>query len=153
MKRKLYSNMRRMTALFSVGILCLTVTALALRLTVFGDMDGLHSPSVQQVQSELFPFEIARRVSFRTPASSGDFRIENPADNQYYMSVSIILPETGQQVFYTGLIGPGETRQSATLHVQLPSGTYQCIARVTAYHPDTFEQRGSEDLEITLYIG
>jgi len=153
MKRKLYSNMRRMTALFSVAILCVTVTALTLRLTVFGDMDGLPASPAQQVDSERFPFEIAQRVSFRTPDASGDFQIKNPETNQYYMSVSIILPETEQDVFYTGLIRPGETRQSGTLHVQLPTGTHQSIARVTAYDPVTLEPRGSQDLDITLYIG
>ena len=155
MKRKLYSNMRRMTAMFSVAIICVTLTSLTLALTVFGDLaaNGSAGAVVERVESELFSYTIASRVTFRTPESTGNFRIENPESNEYYMSVSIILPETGQELFYTGFIRPGETRGEAVLHIPLPVGVHECIARVTAYDPETFRERGSEERGITLYIG
>ena len=155
MKRKLYSNMRRMTTLFSIAIICVTLSALMLRLTVLGDLavSGAAGPAVVRVNSELFPYTIARRVNFRTPESRGDFRIENPQSNEYYMSVDVILPETGKTVFYTGFIRPGDRRGQSALHIQLPEGAHEAIARVTAYHPVTFQPRGSEDRSITLYIG
>ena len=156
MRRKLYSNMRRMTTLFSITILCVTLTALGLRLTVLADMavSGPVRPAVEAaVESDLFPYTIARRVQFSASDSHGNFRIENPETNEYYMSVSIILPETGQEVFFTGFIRPGESRGQARLHVQLPEGVHECIARVTAIDPVTLQPRGSEDRSITLYIG
>ena len=156
MKRKLYSNMRRMTTLFSVAILCVTLTALTMRLTVFGDIE-LGSPggsAVERVESDMFNYIIATRVTFRTPEARGNFRIENPADSEHYMSVSIILPETGQELFYTGFIRPGGSRGEAALHLPiLPPGEHECIARITVYDPETFRPRGSKERPIILYIG
>ncbi|MCL2857518.1 MAG: hypothetical protein FWE19_07385 [Oscillospiraceae bacterium] len=154
MKRKLYSNMKRMTMLFSIAIICVTLTALTLRLTVLGDLSN--SPTggrAAQVESERFDFVIARRVNFSSPEARGNFRIENLETNEYYMRVSIIMPDTGQEVFYSGFVRPGERHGAHPLHIQLPSGTHESIARVTAYDPLTFEPRGSEEQSITLHIG
>ena len=154
MKRKLYSNMQRMTSMFIIAIICVTVTTLALRLTVLGDLViGGSGGGVTQVENGLFPYTIARRVHFDYPGARGDFRIENPETNEYYMSVEIIFPETGQVVFYTGFILPGETRGRYTLHVQLPEGVHECIARVTAHDPATYRPLGSQEQAITLHIG
>ncbi|MCL2578549.1 MAG: hypothetical protein FWE32_00785 [Oscillospiraceae bacterium] len=154
MKRRLYSNMRRMTALFSVAILCVTLSALTLRLTVLGDLAGglPGGASIERVESDLLDYTIARRVTFRTATARGDMRIENLSDT-FYMSVSIILPDTEQEVFYSGLIEPGQSLPERALHVQLPTGTHESVARITAYDPNTLQPRGSHDREITLYIG
>ena len=162
LKRKLYSNTRRMSALFCVAIACVTVSALALRLTVLGDLSGggpsgsLSRSSGGQSEQEgyaLLPYNIARSVRFASPSARGNFRIENLETNEYYIIVSIIHPQTGQELWYSGLIGPGQERGEAALHVQLPSGTHECIARVTAYDPTTFQPRGSQERNITLHIG
>jgi len=154
MKRKLYSNMKRMTTLFSIAIICVTLTTLTLRLTVLGNLaNGPIGGNTAQMESGMFPYTIARRVHFSSPGARGDFRIENPETNEYYMSVSIINPETGQELYYTGFILPGESRREAALHVQLPSGVHESIARVTAYDPITFRQLGSKEQDITLHIG
>ena len=148
-----------MTALFSVAILCVTLCALTLRLTVLADMAVSNGPAAsapaeqQEEDGSLFPFDIARSVRFATPDSRGDFRINNPETNEYYMSVSIILPETGEYVFYTGIIRPGQSRGEARLQMRLPEGVYECIARVTALDPETLQPRGSVERSITLYIG
>jgi len=155
-----------MTTLFCIAILCVTLTTLALRLTVLGDLSnggggggGSSSPggrSPAQVEGGgdgAFYFYIARSVRFSSPSAQGDFRIANPESNDYYMRISIINPDNGQELFYTGFLRPGEERRSAALHIQLPSGTYESIVRVTAYDPQTLAQRGSEEQDITLNIG
>ena len=162
MKRKLYSNTRRLSSLFSIAIACVTICALALRLTVFGDLSiegqsnapaSSSNTQAQQQDYELLTYNIARSVRFASPTSPGDFRIENPEDNEYYIIVSVILPETGQELWYSGLIAPGQSRGQAALHIELPSGTHECIARVSAYDPVTFEPRGNAERDITLHIG
>ena len=154
MKQKLYPNMKRMTALFSIAIICVTLTTLTMRLTVLGNLASAPpGGNVAQVESDLFSYVIAQRVNFAAPDAPGDFRIENPETNEYYMSVEIIFPETGHVVFYSGLIRPGEGRGRAVLHRQLPPGTHECIARISAYDPATLERRASEEQDITLHIG
>ena len=154
MRHKLYPNMKRMTTLFCLAIICVTLTTLTLRLVVLSDLASAPpGGNAAQVESDLFDYVIARRVNFASPGAPGDFRIENPETNEYYMSVEIIFPETGHVVFYTGLIRPGEVRRQFVLHRQLPPGTHECIARISAHDPITLEKRGSEEQEIILHIG
>lgn len=160
MKRKLYPNVRRITTVFSIAILCMTLTTLLLRLTLFSDLAVLAaSPAVKQsddLQNDepgLFPYSLSRNVYFATPESRGDFKISNPAANEYYMVVAVILPETGEQLLYTGFIMPGENRGELPLQIRPPEGVYDCIAEITAYDPETLRARGTEQRDITLYIG
>ena len=154
MKRKLYPNMKRMTTFFCIAIACVTLTTLTLRLTVLGDFTiGSSGAGTTHMEGGQFSYVIARRVNFSSPGAHGDFRIENPEDNEYYMSVSVLHPDTEQEIFWTGFIRPGESRREAALHVQLPTGVHESVARVTAHDPATFESRGSQEQKITLHIG
>lgn len=160
MKRKLYPNMRRLTSLFSVAIVCVTLTTLLLRLTVFSDLAAMAASTkddpasmVEPEEPGLFPYSLSRKVHIPTPQARGEFKIKNPETNTYYMTVAVILPETGENLLYTGFIKPGESRETAALHIPLEEGTYECIAEITAFDPITLEPRGSEEREITLYIG
>lgn len=156
MKRKLYPNIKRMTSLFCVAILCVTVTSVVLRLTVFSEVAATTSTKEEELytpEETLFPYTISRKVQFDTPQSKGSFRIENPETNEFYMTVSIILPQTDENLFYTGFIRPGEGREAAALHIPLPNGVYDCVAEITTFDPDTLEPRGADRQDITLYIG
>lgn len=157
MKRKLYSNMKRMTSFFSVAIVCVTLTTLLLRLTVFSDLAAMAAPEAAPTYSEeqtgLFDYTISSKVTFEAPGAKGDLLILNPDANECYMTVAIIKPDTGENLFYTGFIKPGQGREGATLHIQLPEGVYQCVAQVTAFDSETLESIGSEERDITLYIG
>ena len=154
MKLKLYPNMKRMTTLFCIAIICVTLSTLTLRLTVLGELSGgSGSVGTTQMEGGQFSYVIARRVNFSSPDALGDFRIENPEANEYYMSVSVLHPDTGQEIFWTGFIRPGESRRQAALHIQLPTGVHDTTALVTAHDPATFEPRGSKEQNITLHIG
>ncbi len=160
MKRKLYPNIKRMTSLFCVAIVCVTLTSLLLRLTVFSELavTALAAPdetslALSEEESGLFPYTISRKVNFDSPQSQGNFQIHNPETNEFYMTVTIIKPDTGENLLYTGFIKPGQSRDKAALHIQLPEGIYQCVAQVTAFDPETLEPSGNEERDITLYIG
>lgn len=160
MKRKLYSNMKRMTSFFCVAIVCVTLTSLLLRLTVFSDLavTVMAAPDESSLtlgaeESGLFPYTISRKVTFETPHAKGDFQIHNPETNEFYMTVTVIQPDTGENLLYTGFIKPGQSRESAALHIELPEGIYSCVAQITAFDPETLEPSGSEERDITLQIG
>lgn len=153
MRRKLYPNIRWMTRLFMFSIICLTLSTLALRLTVFGDIPINPVSGQTEEGQELFQFAIARQVHFDGQTGVGNLRIENQDTNNYFMSVSILLPETGQEVFYSGFIRPGESRTEALLQIRPEPGVYEATARITVYHPQTLEPRGSQEREITLQVG
>ena len=175
MKRKLYSNIKRMTTTFAVCILCVTVSLLVLRLTVFSNMatsrpertptapiseSPPNSPSPEQPEDptgddggEQFPYQINRKIYFARPDSYGNVLIRNPETNDYYMSVDILLADSRDSVLFTGFIKPGETRDSAKLNRELPVGIYECVAEISAYDPETLDILGSLTQEVSLYIG
>ena len=176
MKRKLYSNIKRMTTTFAVCILCVTVSLLVLRLTVFSNMAASRpertpassisepapdSPSPEQPEGntgddddgEQFPYQINRKIYFARPDSYGNVLILNPETNDYYMSVDILLADSRDSVLFTGFIKPGETLDSAKLNRELPVGIYECVAEISAYDPETLDNLGSLTQEVSLYIG
>ena len=161
MKRKLFANIRHVTSLFSVAIICVTLMALMLRLTVFSEMAVMAAANPGRGQGRIisnpepgfFPYSLSRNVHFATPGSRGNFMITNPATNEFYMTVSVILPETGENVMFTGFIRPGDTLESLPLDIQLEEGIHECIAEITAFDPETLTPRGSEQIPITLHIG
>lgn len=160
MKRKLYPNIKRITSLFCIAIVCITLTSLLLRLTVFNDLavTALAAPDETPItfveeETELFPYTISNKVNLDTPQSQGSFQIHNPESNEFYMTVTIIKPDTGENLLYTGFIKPGQSREKASLHIELPEGIYQCVAQIVAFDPETLEPAGSEERDITLYIG
>ena len=143
-----------------MAIVCVTLTSLLLRLTVFSDLavtvaaaPDETSLALPEEEAGLFPYTISRKVTLETPEAQGDFQILNPETNEFYMTVTVVLPETGENLLYTGFIKPGQSREKAALHIQLPEGIYQCVAQITAFDPDTLEPSGSEERDITLYVG
>lgn len=168
MQRRLYSNIQRMTTVFWVSILCVTLSLLTLRLTVFSDMAPAaqpafasgenpasedESPQGGMVGGESFPYQIRTKIYFSKPDAKGNVLISNPETNKYYMSVDILLADTRDSVLFTGFIKPGEARESMRLTRELKDGVYECEAEITAYDPDTLDEVGSLTQSVTLYIG
>ncbi|MDR2908459.1 MAG: hypothetical protein LBU86_01055 [Oscillospiraceae bacterium] len=161
MKRKLFPNVRRITTIFTISIFCVTLAALFLRLTVFSDLKALASPvysaendpSALEDEPGFFPYSMSRNVYFATPDSRGSFLISNPETNEYFMTVAVILPKTGENLLYTGFIMPGESLNDLALDIPQPEGICECIAEITAYDPDTMRPVGSEQKDITLRVG
>ncbi len=159
MKRKLYSNIRRMTSFFSVAIVFVTLTSLTLRLTVFSDMAvaaGEPEPVTAVVDNEpsgLLNYTISRMVYIETPTSPGSFHISNPAENEHYITVSIIDPQTEENLLYTGFVRPGQSIEQMRLNAELSQGVYELTAVVTAFDPETLSPAGREERDFTLYVG
>ncbi len=159
----LYNNMRRVVVFFCAAIGIITVSMLALRLTVFSDMEiEPASVTVQPVETDEieggadFPYTLNGMIYFHDASSSGNVMIENPAANEYLLSVDLALTETKVSLYYSGAIEPGTYIENAPLSVagqKLMNGTYQCTAEITARDPVTFRIIASEKKPVTVQIG
>ena len=115
-----------------------------------GDLGQLEGKSPGEIQAELdrvieegmFNISIASVVEFADGASSGELRIENVPNNNYLMRVSIAREDTGEQLYQTDVIEPNHHIQADTLDVDLPPGSYECVATFHALDPETEDEVG-----------
>ncbi len=159
----LYNNMRRVVVFFCAAIGIITVSMLALRLTVFSDMElepaaGAAAPveSDEIAGGADFPYTLNGMIYFHDASAGGNVMIENPETNEYLLSVDIALTETKVSLYYSGAIEPGTYIETAPLSAagqKLLNGTYQCTAEITARDPKTFRVIVSEKKPVTVQIG
>ncbi|MGL6200677.1 MAG: hypothetical protein ACRC3H_17245 [Lachnospiraceae bacterium] len=68
--------------------------------------------------------------------SSGNLRIENPAENSLNMNVEIKLNDTEEVIYESGAIPPNHYIDEDKLSVILEKGEYNATAYVTLYNPE-----------------
>jgi hypothetical protein len=159
-------NVRRMAAIFCAAIAIVTVSVLAMRLTVFSDSElAPPLPSASAAEpiepgeiegSSDFPYKLNSRVFFPDAVSAGNVLIQNPETNKYLLSVDIVLPETRISLYYSGAIAPGEQIESAVMSAagqKLMDGTYECTADISARDPETYQVVANEKKPVTIQIG
>lgn len=78
--------------------------------------------------------------------------IENPSNQGKLIRVEISLEDTGEIIYETGAIPPGNYVESAPLKELLPPGEYQCIARFYAYQEETEHYIGQAAAQIRLVL-
>lgn len=157
MSRKLYSNLKRMTTGFCIGIFCVTVSVLALRLTVFSDIATAPSNSSNSslISSQHGDYQINSKIYFSSATSKADLFITNSSEN--LIKIDIVENSSGRSVLSTGLIQSGASLSSARMNPDgqaFNDGIYSCTAEITAYAPDDLKREiksATEDIEI--YIG
>ena len=96
---------------------------------------------------------IASEVYFEDGASEGRVNIYNSRANHYIQRVTITLEETGETVYSSGGIEPGQYIEYITLTEKLRAGDYRAIADFTAYTVEDHRAVGSAAAEITLHVG
>lgn len=124
---------------------------------VLGQLDGKSAAEMQAeldrvVDEGMFNISIASGVEFADGTSPGALRIENVPGNRYLMQVVINVADTGQQIYESGILDPNHHIQEDTLDVDLPAGTYECIAHFHALDPETEEEVGEAAAKMTIVV-
>lgn len=105
-----------------------------------------------QVQENMLNISISSVIEFENSESEGLAFIENPNANKFVVKVKLFLTGTGDVLYESGGIKPGEYIDYITLNQYLPEGEYQGTARFEAYYPDTLEPAGDTAVIVTLRI-
>lgn len=122
-----------------------------------GQLEGKTEDEIQAeldrvVDEGMFNISIASTVQMADGSSPAELRIENVPGNRYLMRVTIVLDDTGQQIYATELIEPNFHIQQDLLDVDLDAGTYEATALFYAYDPDTEEQVGTAAAKIAIVV-
>lgn len=78
--------------------------------------------------------------------------IENPSSQGKLIRVEITRDDTGEKIYETGAIRPGNYVESAPLDRKLPAGEYACTAVFFAYREDTEALIGQAAVKIKLTL-
>lgn len=89
---------------------------------------------------------------FENGESEGNLLIMNEKINRYPQVIEIYRRDTGELIYRSGLLAVGSRIDTAKLDVDLPAGTYPCIAYFNAVNPDTGALKGKAGAEIVITI-
>lgn len=78
--------------------------------------------------------------------------IENPSNQGKLIRVEVTRDDTGEKIYETGAIRPGNYVESAPLDVRLPAGEYACTAIFFAYQEETEALIGQAAVRIRLTL-
>ena len=94
----------------------------------------------------------AGQVNGSTNERSINWLIENPSNQGKLIRVEVWQDETGEKIYETGAIPPGNYVERAPLLTNLPAGKYNCTAKFFAYKEDeTYIGQASAQIQLVLY--
>lgn len=106
-----------------------------------------------QVAEGMMNISIASTIRFDTSDAEGEARIENIEANHVDQKVTLTLDDTGETVFESGAIAPGQYLQRIKLNKQLEPGTYPATATFTGYNRETHDKTGAAGAQVTIIVG
>ncbi len=106
----------------------------------------------QEADESYFSFKINSQPVFSDGSSAGTLGIENPNYNVYPMVVQITLDSTGEIIYDSGGIMPGQHIAEAKLATTLSKGEYEATATLYAYDPDTLICQGQSQAVLNITI-
>ena len=122
-----------------------------------GYLEGRSPEDIQnlvnkQVEEGMFNISINSVITFENGQAEGNMRIENIEANRYYMIVSLVLDDTGQKVYESKGIKPGQYIDSAPLSVPLEKGNYPATAVFSAVDPNSLKEIGRAQAQVTITV-
>ena len=111
----------------------------------FADLDKI-------VDEGMLTFSINATPAFPDGTSSGNLMIENAEINNNRFTVAIYRSDTGEKVYESGYLDPGQYIESAPLDVDLEPGKYPCTAQFSTYKLSDNTPIGQAAAEITVYV-
>lgn len=99
-------------------------------------------------------YRINSFVEFNSGTSKGALMIENPTRNAVDLTVKIIYRggEAEYIIYESGLLPPSSHIMYDSLDVELQEGEYPCYAVITGFDPETGEELGHIDCDITIAV-
>ena len=106
-----------------------------------------------KIEEGMVNIGIAAEPIFEENGKKGRIGIENIEANRYSFQVDIILDETGEKLYQSGLIDPGYYIEFIELERQLQAGDYEATAIFSTYSLDESEDRIAETrVKLTLHV-
>ena len=99
------------------------------------------------------PQEISEILNTKVEEGMVNIGIENIEANQYSFQVNLVLDETGETIYSSGLIDPGYYVEYVELNQELQAGDHLATAVFTTYSLDESEDKIAEArVKLTLHV-
>lgn len=121
---------------------------------------GLNGRSEEEIQAELnkkveegmINISMNTSPTFHDGKSKGNLMIVNSEANHYPQIVYIVRKDTNEEIYRSGGIPVGSKVENAALSVDLPAGTYDCVAYFNNADSETGAILGTAGAEITITV-
>lgn len=122
-----------------------------------GNLSGMSEREIAElmknkVDESMLEISIASTPQFNDGKSKGMLGIENSASNRYNIIVEIKRDDTGEVIYKSEGIKPGQMIKEDKLDVELKKGVYKCTATFTAYDTDSNDRTGSAAAKIQIQV-
>ena len=104
------------------------------------------------VEEGMFNISINTQITFPDGTAEGQAYIDNISANHYNMTVKIMLDDTGETVYQSGGIKPGQYIENIRLSKDLPAGSYRATAVFTAHDPEDQSEVGQAAAQLILTV-
>lgn len=120
---------------------------------------GYESMSAEELREDLddqvaegsMNVSIASQIVFAESGVAGQARIENIQANRYDQKVVLTLDGTGEVLYESGAIAPGQKIDMIEIAHPLDAGAHDATATFTGFDRDTHEPVGSIAVQLKLY--
>ncbi|MEG1179958.1 MAG: hypothetical protein RR911_07250 [Oscillospiraceae bacterium] len=124
---------------------------------VIGQLDGKTEEEIQQeldrvVSETSLVISINTRIQMKNGSALAPVKIENIPKNNYIMQVSILLKDTDEVIYESGLIYPNYHIQEAKFYRKLPKGKYDAYAVFSAYSLKTEKFAGQQKAKVRIEV-
>ncbi len=114
--------------------------------------EELEKAAQKAVDESQFTLTILPEASFPDGKSPGSIFIKNELQNAYPISVEVVEKKSGDVIYESGAIQPGEEITEGTLSKNLAKGNYTATAKVSIYDPETKEFKGQTAAEMAIEV-
>ncbi|WP_242704003.1 hypothetical protein [Candidatus Enterococcus moelleringii] len=104
------------------------------------------------VDKSQFNMRVVASANFDQATMTGNLAIQNPPSNSQPANVVITLDNTGEVLYTSGGIEPGEEIKEATLDKKLEPGIYQATATFQIFNSDTKKQQGQVKSALSITV-
>ena len=106
----------------------------------------------KKVEEGMINISMNTSPTFHDSKSKGNLMIVNSEANHYPQIVYIVRKDTNEEIYRSGGIPVGSKVENAALSVDLPAGTYDCVAYFNNADPETGAILGTAGAEITITV-
>jgi hypothetical protein len=99
-----------------------------------------------------FNMMISSKAEIDGQTQKGKLKIKNPQTNAYPINVVVTVDATGDVIYTSGAINPGEEVIDVQLEKALTKGTHQATARFSLYDPKTKAKKGEVAAGISFIV-
>lgn len=122
-----------------------------------GTLEGKTPQEIQGVldsiiEEGMFNVSINSKVVFENGKSQGNIGMENIPENRYYCRMTLTRDDTGEVLYESQGLKPGQYIDKIRLKKELVMGDYPCTAKIIATDPKTLDDVGQVSVKVLVMV-